>query len=91
MPEPVTGEPETDRNEGTDMPTEVTVPPPPVAVMVSVPVPGVNETPDPATMFTIPGKLEIAFADAPKCSDVVSAFSSRSTRCRSCVMGAYPR
>ena len=27
MPEVVTGDPETDRNEGTDMPTEVTEPP----------------------------------------------------------------
>jgi hypothetical protein len=58
----VTGEPETDKNEGTDMPTEVTVPPPPVAVMVSVPVPGVNETPEPATRFIMPGKLARSLA-----------------------------
>ena len=91
MPEVVTGDPEADRNDGTDTPTDVTVPPPPVAVMVKVPVPGVNDTPDPATMFTMPGKLEIAFADAPKCSDVVSALSSLSTRWRSCVTVACPR
>ncbi|MCH9837054.1 hypothetical protein K0U83_15420, partial [bacterium] len=91
VPEPVIGLPDTPMPLLPDTPTDVTVPPPPVAVMVKVPVPGVNDTPDPATMFTIPGKLEIAFADAPKCSDVVSALSSLSTRWRSCVTVACPR
>lgn len=34
VPLPVTGEPDTDRNDGTVIPTEVTVPPEPEAVSV---------------------------------------------------------
>ena len=44
---------ETDRNAGTDMPTEVTVPPLPVAAMEIDPLPFVIEMPDPAEMVAL--------------------------------------
>ena len=52
VPLPVTGLPLTDRNDGTVMPTDVTVPPDPVADNV----PPANETPDPMVTLLNPPK-----------------------------------
>lgn len=66
VPEVVTGPPEKVRPVvPPDTSTDVTVPPPPVAVMVRVPEPGVKETPDPATRFIMPGKLAKSSGIAP--------------------------
>ena len=59
VPVVVIGEPDTDRNEGTDIATEVTEPPLPVAEMLMPPALFVIDTPEPAVSVALVSVLPV--------------------------------